>query len=243
MAKAPDRALETRSGSLAEVRPLAAPNEHGRVDINGSMLVVTEKDISYKATSLKTEGVTGIRYGIYKHYVNGIRTSQSYSIWLCDNNQDLQIECATGFLTSSAKIEQRYQDALKALWPAVVVPLVSRFLAALDGGQGFTIGEVTFNKSGLHRAGEMGIVAKGAASLWGSVAGGKSIQERERDYKQLSWVDYGGHNSASGKISLFRGKKAWATFSLRDTWNAVCLDPLFSFLYDEGRLWKFVDGR
>jgi hypothetical protein len=243
MAKAPDRTLQTRSGSLAEVRPVAPPKEYGRVDVNGSPLIVTEQEISYQGRSIQTVAVTGIRFGIYKHYVNGIRTSQSYGIWVCDENDHLQIECAAGFLVSNSKIEQRYQDSLKALWPAVIVPLVSRFLEALDDGRGFTIGDVTFNKSGMHRAGDMGLVAKGAASLWSSLAGGKSAEERERDFKHLSWADYGGHTTASGQVTLFRNKKSWASFSLRDTWNAVCLDPLFSFLYDDGRLWKFVDPK
>src|SRR5208283_2279223 len=103
-------------------------------------------------------------------------------------------------------------------------------LEALADGRGFTIGHLTFDKSGLHRQGEMGSIAKGAARLWSSVAGGKSVEQRERDYKLLSWTDYGGHTCASGKIHLFRGKEPWESFSLRDTWNAVCLDPLLSFL-------------
>src|SRR5581483_9001464 len=88
MAKAPDRTLQTRSGSLAEVRPVAPPKEYGSVDVNGSAFAVT-----------------GIRFGVYKHYVNGIRTSQSYGIWVCDGNDQLQIECAAGFLVSNSKIE------------------------------------------------------------------------------------------------------------------------------------------
>ena len=243
MGKVPDRTLQARSGTLAEIRPLAPPQEYGRVDINGSILLVTEREISYRGQSIQKDAVTGIRFGIYKHYFNGIRTSQSYGIWICDESRLLRVECATGFLVPSSEIEHRYQEALKALWPAVMVPLVSRLLEALDDGRGFSIGGVTFNKSGMHRAGEMGALAKGAAGLWSSLAGGKSVQELERDYKHLSWQDYGGHNTASGKVNLFRDKKSWASFSLRDTWNAVCLDPLFTFLCEDGRLWKFVDGK
>ena len=240
LAKTPERSLQTRSGSLAEVRPLPAPKEFGRVDINGSPLIATEREISFGSQKLATASVTGIRFGIYKHYVNGIRTSQSYSVWLCDENNVMQIECASGFLVSNSKIEQRYKDTLATLWPAVVVPIVSQCLEALADGRTFTIGNLTFDKSGLHRSGEMGAIAKGVASLWSSVAGGKSVEQREKDYKFLSWSDYGGHNSSSGNIHLFRDKKSWASFPLRDTWNAVCLDPLFSYLYEDGRLWQII---
>jgi hypothetical protein len=241
MAKAPDRSLQNRTGSLAETRPLPTPKEFGRVDVNGSVLIATEKEISFSGQTLATASITGIRFGVYKHYVNGLRTSQSYCIWLCEENKVMQIECASGFLVSNAKIEKRYKDALAALWPAVVVPIVSQCLEALAEGRGFWVGDVNFDKSGLLRLGQMGSIAKGVASLWSSVAGGKSIEQREKHYKFLAWADYGGHNSSSGNIHLFRDKKSWASFSLRDTWNAVCLDPIFSFLYEDGRLSKFVD--
>jgi hypothetical protein len=241
MANAPDRSLQSRAGSLAEPRPLPTPKEFGRVDVNGSALIATEKEISFSGQTLVTASITGIRFGIYKHYVNGIRTSQSYCIWLCDENKIMQIECAAGFLVSNAKIEQRYKETLGALWPAVVVPIVSQCLEALADGRGFTVGDVTFDKSGLHRRGEMGSIAKGVASIWSSVAGGKSVEQKERDYKFLSWTDYGGHNSSSGNLHMFRDKKSWASLSLRDTWNAVCLDPLFSYLCEDGKLWQFVN--
>jgi hypothetical protein len=217
------------------------PNKFGRADLNGSMLVATEREISFDGQTIATAAITGIRFGVYKSSVNGIRTSTSYCIWLCDEKSVMQIECAKGFLVSDAKIEQRYRDALNALWPAAVVPIMSQSLEALADGRGFTIGHVTFDKSGLHRHGEMGSIAKGVASVWSSVAGGKSVEQRERDYKFLSWTDYGGHNCASGNINLFRGKRGWASFSLRDTWNAVCLDPLLSFLCKDGKLWQFVN--
>ena len=240
LAKAPERSLQTRSGSLAEVRPLPAPKEFGRVDVNGSPLVATEREISFGSQTMATSSVTGIRFGIYKHYVNGIRTLQSYCVWLCNETKVMQIECASGFLVSNSKIEQRYKDTLAALWPAVVVPIVGQCLEALSDGRTFAIGNLSFDKSGLHRNSEMGAIAKGVASLWSSVAGGKSVVQREKDYKFLPWADYGGHNSSSGNIHLFRDKKSWASLSLRDTWNAVCLDPLFSYLYEDGRLWQII---
>jgi hypothetical protein len=240
LAKAPERSLETRSGSLAEVRPLPAPKEFGRVDINGTALLVTEREISFGEQKIATTAITGIRFGVYKHYINGIRTSQSYCVWLCDDSNVMQIECASGFLVSNSKIEQRYKDTLSALWPAVVVPIVSQCLEALAEGRTFSIGNLAFDKAGLHRQGEMGAIAKGVARLLSSVAGGKPVQQKERDYKFLPWSEYGGHKSSSGSLHLFHDKKSWASLSLRDTWNAVCLDPLFSYLYEDGRLSQII---
>ena len=240
LSTAPDRTLQTRSGSLTESRPLPTPKEFGRVDINSSLLTATEREVSFGGVTLATNQITGIRYGVYKHYVNGIRTSQSYCIWVCDERRSIQIECASGFLVSNGKIEQRYKDALTTLWPAVVVPIVGQCIEALGDGRGFTIGNVTFDKSGLHRQGEMGAIAKGVAGLWSSVAGGKSVEQRAQEFKVLPWKEFAGHSSASGNIHLFREKKTWVSFSLRDVWNAVCLEPLLSYLYEDGRLWQVI---
>jgi len=42
--------------------------------------------------NLKCDEIVGIRYGIYKRYVNGIRTSRSYAIWLSDRHSSVMIE-------------------------------------------------------------------------------------------------------------------------------------------------------
>ena len=36
-------------------------------------------------------------------------------------------------------------------------------------------------------------------------------------------------------------KTVWAQFALRETWNAVCLGPMFDFLCEDGHLWQFVN--
>ena len=76
---------------------------------------------------MKCDDVVGIRYGVYKHYINGIRTSQSYAVWLTDRRSTMFIECAKGFFVSSSTIETRYQEALKALYTAVMIPLIQSF--------------------------------------------------------------------------------------------------------------------
>src|SRR5437899_765107 len=76
----PNRVVANRTA--AAVRPQRVPKEFGKIDIAGTFLVVTEEQIAFDNRGLQAASVTGIRYGIYKHYINGIRSSQSYSIWL-----------------------------------------------------------------------------------------------------------------------------------------------------------------
>src|SRR4051812_44304158 len=60
----------------AAVRLHKSPKEFGRIDTAGSLLVINEEQIIFENRGLDAAAVTGIRYGIYKHYVNGIRSSQ-----------------------------------------------------------------------------------------------------------------------------------------------------------------------
>jgi len=220
-----------------------APREQitANVDINGTLLVVSNKRVSFGYQSLNSDEIVAIRYGVYKSYVNGIRTSRSYAVWLSDRRSTMMIECASAF-ASSTTVESRYRDTLKALYPAVVVPILESFLANLNNGSGFQIANVTFDRNGMHRSDSYGAVQKGLLSAWVSMAGGKSVAEREQLHQHMTWSDFGGHSFSEGNIRLHSGNKSlWTQFALRDTWNAVCLGPLFEFLYEDNRLMSFVD--
>lgn len=223
--------------------PKPAPREQiiANVDINGTLLVVSNTRVVFGYQSLRSDEIVGIRYGVYKSYVNGIRTSRSYAVWLSDQRSSMMIECASAF-ASSATVESRYRDTLKALYPAVVVPILESFLANLSNGSGFQIANVTFDRNGMHRSDSFGAVQKGLLGAWVSMAGGKSVAEREQLHLHMTWRNFGGHSFSEGNIRLHSGNKSlWTQFSLRDTWNAVCLGPLFDFLYEDNRLASFVD--
>jgi hypothetical protein len=151
------------------------------------------------------------------------------------------IECASAF-ASSATVESRYQKTINALYPAVIVPLLESFLVNLNKGPGFQIANITFDRNGLHRSDSYGAVQKGLLSAWVSMAGGRSVAEREQSYQHMTWGDFGGHSFSGGNIRLYsRNKALWTQFSLRDTWNAVCLGPLLEFLHKDNLLASFVN--
>jgi hypothetical protein len=145
----------------------------------------------------------------------------------------MMIECASAF-ASSATVESRYHETLKVLYPVVVVPLLESFLVNLNNGSGFQIANITFDRNGMHRSNSYGAVQKGLLGAWVSMAGGRSVTEREQRYQHMTWGNFGGHSFSAGNIRLYSSDKAlWTQFSLRDTWNAVCLGPLLEFLYEK----------
>jgi len=223
--------------------PKPAPREQiiASVDINGNVLVVSNTRVSFGCQALNSDEIVAIRYGVYKSYVNGIRTSRSYAVWLSDRRSTMMIECASAF-ASSTTVESRYRDTLKALYPAVVVPILESFLANLNNGSGFQIANITFDRNGMHRSDSYGAVQKGLLSAWVSVAGGASVAEREQLHQHMTWGEFGGHSFSEGNIRLHSGNKSlWTQFSLRDTWNAVCLGPFLEFLYEDNRIASFVN--
>ena len=226
MNPAPNSAKPFTTSPITLTQKVPATNLLARIDVGGMPLVISDQEVSFGNQALKCDDVVGIRYGIYKHYLNGIRTSQSYAIWLTDGRSTMFIECARGFFVLSSTIEARYQQALKALYSAVIVPIIQSFLMNLDKGPGFLIGDITFDKKGLHRSSSLGAIQKGIMGAWASIRGGKSVEDRERQRQHLEWADFGGHSFDKGHVFLFRNKQTWAQFSLRDTWNAVCLLPL-----------------
>ena len=231
----------TRTQAVARMVPPAKPaNILARINVARTPLVISDREIAFGTQILRCDDVVAIRYGVYKHYVNGIRTSQSYGIWLTDGRSTMFIECAKGLFVLSSTIEARYQEALKALYSAVIVPLIQSFLTNLDSGPGFQIGGVTFDRNGLHRSSSFGAIQKGIIGAWASLTGSASAQEREQRHQHLAWSEFGGHSMGNGQIYLFRNKQTWTQIPLRETWNAVCLGPLFDFLYEDGRLWQFV---
>jgi hypothetical protein len=238
MGKPPSRPLTpNKSDNRPSVASKADPKEFGRIDINGKLLVINQRAIAFDNSWLQTSEVVGIRFGIYKHYTNGIRTSQSYGIWLTDQTSVMGIECAKGFLVNNSTIEKRYQDSLSALYQAVMVPIIQGFIDSLRAGSGFSVGDITFNKSGIHRTGRLGVIQRGFHRLLG---GHQRVEERESEHRCLPWSRYGGHTFYSGYVRLHREKTVWAQFALRETWNAVCLGPMFDYLCQDGRIWQLV---
>jgi hypothetical protein len=183
--------------------------------------------------------IVQVRCGIFKQYTNGMRTRQSYCIWLGDGKRTVTIECAKGWFVRSSVIEDRFKGALQGVWDAVVVRLLDQCIADLRSGKGFEIGGLTFDQEGIHRKGQYSEFGRTLLRTRVKVFGGDSAEERERKHFHANWENVS-YASANGNVSLFYEKKPWASFALRETWNAVLIEPLLEYLWKEGRLWDVI---
>jgi hypothetical protein len=230
--------------SQAKSRALPSEKMQGKLldylEIGGTPLIISDRDIRFDNQTMQSSDVTGIRYGVYKQYVNGIRTSRSYEIWLTDGRSSMCIECAS-FMASSSTVESRYREVLQALHKPVIVGLLQSLLMNLESGSAFQVGDVIFDESGMHRPQGRGSIERGIVGAWAALAGRLSAEQRDERYKFLPWSDYLGHSFGDGNIYIRRHPNDhWATLPLRDTWNAVCLGPFFNFLQESGSLRSLI---
>ena len=219
-----------------------------RLDINGKPLEISIKNFKFGNEAMASATITGVRFGIYKHYTNGVRDHQSYAIWVTDGRRVLNVECAKGWFVSDKIIEERWNAALKAVFDVVLSRLVDEFIDGLKTGTGFDVGGVHFDKKGLTRVGRYNALHMAILRLWHKVFGGRTPEQREHDWRVMSWSDFSGHGSANGRITIFKKhptkkdkSKPWVTWGLRDVWNAVVIGPLLSILYKDGKLWQYVE--
>lgn len=198
------------------------------IEVAGSTLSITEEEVSYQGRSLKTADIDRVRYGIATHgvrinYLIPIRTSRSYSVDLKDRfDRELKVEFAT-HLALSSTIGAKHRDALNALWPIVTVPIINRLLEALyTTERGFTIGYVSFSRSGLAKnersrrhAGDLETYLPWSEFRCAVHDGAFWIfRTTEKKKWALSW-------------ELRRGVQHWASLPLKSTWNAVCLPYVY----------------
>jgi hypothetical protein len=229
---------------IAEVRETAKSlSAHvATVDVNKKQLKVYRDRISFGEQSMQLAEVGWIRFGIFKSYRNGIRTSQSYCIWMTNGQGTMEIECAKGWFVGDGEIQSRWQQALDALWTVVISRLMLGLVEELRTGRGFTVGRVKFDEKGIHKTSGFSSVDRFLWKTWVGIFGGESVEIREHKALHADWKDVS-FGSANGAVNLYNQKRLFVSLSLRDEWNAVLIDPLLSYLWKEGRLWDVVAGR
>jgi hypothetical protein len=217
------------------------------IDINGTQLVINRQELKFGTATMPTRSINALRFGIYKHYTNGVRDHQSYAIWVTDGSRTINIECAKGWRAKDAVIEQRWKVAIDAVFECILGRLMDEMIDGLKTGKGFVIGGIKFDKTGMTRVKGYGPITRAWWSMWHAIFKGKTVEQREQEYRHITWQEFHGHGSGNGRVNLWRthptkkGKtKLWISWGLRDTWNAVCISPLLSYLYKDGKLWTIL---
>ncbi len=184
----------------------------------GQRIVVSPQWIVEGGRRIRTRDVRGIRYGAVREPWGGRR---AFGLWLTDGRRQVGIECD----------EETFGPLTDALLAAVRRPILERVVRALQSGRGFEIGEVLFDGYGLHRFGAAGGAHHTVSRWMASLLGGPADELLDLHATHLAWEELGSYRVAGDHLVLTdRHGSRWATFSLRDDWNAVLLPALLTAL-------------
>lgn len=208
-------------------------------------LTISHNELLLGDTKLLLANITGIRYCVEKHFVNGLNAHRSFGVSLTDNSTTLQLEFADqlfSVITQYKDYERQYCRVLEVLQDLVVTRLVCEMLNKLQSGSGFQVGALRFDKNGIHTSSSSNPIS----SFWKNACKCFSSQSSQSsdDPSLLRWADVRGYSVRYGFLMLCRegtarqSRKrilpAWGGVSLQDDWNAVCLIPVLEALRDHG---------
>lgn len=180
------------------------------VKIRSDEIEINKAFIRYNDTKIATESVTGIRFGVFKQYTNGIPTHTSYAIEVCSAVRSISIECKRVF-RSEAQAQEDFTTILNALshqiFPTLIIGLAEKIASGKSTQQ---IGPLLLTKHGVQCE---------TGSLWWK-------KQHAVPYSSLSFSDYGGH------VHVTASRPEGIKFSLdrRAVWNAVILDKLVEII-------------
>jgi hypothetical protein len=150
--------------------------------IGNSELKISKTQISFKNQTYNIQDITGIRYGIYQESVNGIPTSRSYAIWLkCGDNQGqiipssayipptdhnvMMIECADATWFGVDKIQNRFDEIVKRLYPLIQIPLINKMIQDFESGKRIYVSSIIIDLTGIYKDFNYDPLSKGVISL------------------------------------------------------------------------------
>ena len=185
-----------------------------QVELGSDRVTVGPIDLVYKRDVLRLEDINGLRWGVYKQYVNGIRASRSFQIAAGTPNGKVVIECVR-FMDSETVVGQRYQQIVNALWNLVGTRIVEGWFSELRAGSEVSVGGIRICKDGM----------------WLNRQKWFSKSPELVPWSQLR------HSTSNGHLAIVSTsqKHVSGTLSLRDDWNACVLDNFLDFVLDGQR--------
>lgn len=180
------------------------------VKIRSDEIEINKAFIRYNDTSIATENVEGIRFGVFKQYTNGIPTHSSYAIEACGAGRSVSIECKRVF-RSETQAQEDFTAILNALshqiFPTLVIGLAKKIASGESTQQ---VGPLLLTKHGVQCE---------TGSLWWK-------KQHTVPYPALSFSDSGGF------VHVKARQPEGISFSLdrRGVWNAVIVEKIVEII-------------
>ena len=176
------------------------------LSIRDDQIEVTSKKFRYNSTTIPTDKITGIKFGIFTQYTNGVKSSVSYTIGILSNGHGhIEIECKR-FFRSEDQAKKDFEAILDSCFYHVIPDLVTRLAKQIATGKDLQMGDSWLTPKGIRTT--VGIL------MW-----------KEEILVPWSDVRFGVHQGHLN-LSSNQNKKFTKSFALRDAWNAVIFEQI-----------------
>ena len=191
------------------------------VSIGQDRLVMGPDEVWYRGQRVRTVAVDRVRWGIYKHYINGIRVNRSFAIWLGTPHSSIEIECVRAFERETV-VRERYGQILDHVWTLVGARLVREMLAGLAKGETRAFPGLTVRRDGVGLMKRRWFRSEPYFAVWEELR----------------------YSSVGGNLVISSGKESSATCSLsyRDVDNVHILEALLDYLWKDGNHARLTRG-
>ena len=197
--------LDTIDGILAE-----RGKWNRTIHIRSDEFEINSNFVRYNATKIPKDVISGIRYGIFKHTVNGV-TSCYYTISLRGGSQGIELDCKRVFRSETQAMED-FKAIIESLYDQMIPSLISRFTEYITSGSGpIQIGNLLLKREGVEC--DTGLL------VW----------------KKHHLIPYANlrFNNRDGSIHVASRLPEQVNFAFdrRRTWNAVILESLVDHIW------------
>ena len=100
---------------------------------------ISKDGILWKGQLTPLEAITGMSWGIIKHYTNGIPTGTEYKIFFQASFYRAEIHAR----------QKQYGEIIGRLWRALAIPIFGKIMEQVQKGENVIIGGIEFNDNGV----------------------------------------------------------------------------------------------
>jgi hypothetical protein len=184
------------------------------VRMRGDHVTINNKEFVFNGTRISNDHATGLRFGIYANYTNGIRTYLSYSIGVRSPSAEINMDCKK-MLGSEAQAKADYEAILNGAFTHTVPRIIGNLARQMNTGQTVHLGATRMCKDGVFLKSGMLMWAKEELVPWDKI----------RSF------------TLEGSVHLVSlgNSKLKASMSCREVWNAVLFEPLAKTMVAAGK--------
>lgn len=198
---------------------ITIPSSNQKVKINKDFIEVNNKKVL-------CDNIDGIKYGVSLVGSKKKTSNKNYSIEIkSTDGQQLAINFSSTKMADILEEDHTYYYIMAGLWQYAKKQLVNKLIETLNTQKTFTVGHIEVSNQGF--------TMPYKTWFWGKTKTGT-----------VSWANITYHlNKGVLQINCSNNNKIKANLSIHNDWNAVVLNTLLHYLWQDGRKEKLAKGQ